>query len=261
MPGPQHFDAHADAYDRGRPQYPAVLWARLEDLGVLRPGVRVLELGAGTGQATGPLLDAGAAVTAIEPGPALAALLRRRVPAAAVHLCTAESMHVPSAAFDLAVAATSVHWLDLGVVLPKVHRALVPGGHLAVWRTAYGDPAGPVTPFRERVRHISARRGPAAARPGPGELDTGAWVDRLTATGHFVVRHVEEFRWSVELSTDQVRDLFTTFSDWHRDEVAEAARTVDDLGGRVVEHYLTPLIVLDRAGPMVAVTDTTRTAR
>ena len=91
-----------------------------------------------------------------------------RVPAAAVHLCTAESMHVPSAAFDLAVAATSVHWLDLGVVLPKVHRALVPGGHLAVWRTAYGDPAGPVTPFRERVRHISARRGPAAARPGPG---------------------------------------------------------------------------------------------
>jgi hypothetical protein len=55
MPGPAHVDAHADADERGRPPYPPALWERLRALRLLGPGVRVLELGAGTGQATGPM--------------------------------------------------------------------------------------------------------------------------------------------------------------------------------------------------------------
>ena len=63
---------------------------------------------------------------------------------------------------------------------------------------------------------------------------------------------VEHFHWPIELRTDQVRDLFTTFSDWNAVEVDEAAQAVDGLGGRVVEHYVTPLIVLERAvGPAI----------
>ena len=211
MPGPRHFDAHAEVYDRARPAYPAALWARLSELGLLRPGTRVVELGAGTGQATGPLLRAGASVTAVEPGGALAERLRRRWPAATVHVGTAESVPLPPAAFDLAVAATAVHWFDLGVVLPKLHRALVPGGRFAVWRTAFGDPSVAPTPFREQVARITARRG-GESRPGPGELETEAWVDRLTGSGHFAATHVEQFTWSTELGTEQIRDLFTTFS-------------------------------------------------
>lgn len=132
MPDPRHFDAHAEVYDRARPPYPAVLWTRLGALALLRPGIRVVELGAGTGQATGPMLRAGASVTAIEPGAALAERLRERWPTATVQLGTAESVPLPQAAFDLAVAATAVHWFDLKAVLPKLHHALVPGGHFAV---------------------------------------------------------------------------------------------------------------------------------
>jgi len=241
-----HFDAHADAYDRARPPYPDGLWARLTALGLLDRGTRVIELGAGTGQATGPMLLTGASVTAVEPGAALADRLRLRHPGATVHVGTAESVPLPSGAFDLAVAATAVHWLDLGVVLPKLHRALVPGGHLAVWRNAYGDPSAAVTPFRERISGIVTRRDAGSGRPGPGELDDDAWVERLTDGGFFVVTHVERFRWSVELDAEQVRDLFTTFSDWSADEANEASRAVRDLGGRVVEHYVTPLLVLER---------------
>ena len=247
MPDPGHFDRHADVYDRGRPPYPTRLWERLTGRGLLAPGVRVVELGAGTGQATGPLLAAGASVTAVEPGRALAERLRRRCPAATVVVATAEQVTLPDAAFDLAVVATAVHWLDLDVVLPALHRALVPGGHLAVWRTAFGDPTVPLTPFREQVARIVARRDPSRVRPGPGELDTARWVERLSAHGLFTPVHVEEIRWSVELRTAQVRDLFTTFSDWEPAEVADAARAVDELGGRVREHYVTPLVVLSRA--------------
>ncbi|GAA1308009.1 class I SAM-dependent methyltransferase [Saccharothrix xinjiangensis] len=246
MPGPSHFDDHAEAYERGRPPYPDGLWARLGELGLLRSGTRVVELGAGAGLATGPVLRAGASVTAVEPGRALAARLRRRCPEATVHEGTAESTPLPEAAFDLAVAATAVHWFDLEVVLPKLHRAVAPGGHFAVWRNAFGDPSAAVTPFRERVAGIVARRDGEARRGGAGELDTDEWVNRLGGGGYFAATHVEEFRWSVELRTDQVRDLFTTFSDWSAAEAEEAARAAHDLGGRVLEHYVTPLVVLER---------------
>ena len=249
MLGPRHFEAHAETYERARPPYPAQLWARLAELGLLTSSARVLELGAGTGQATGPMIDAGARVLAVEPGAELAARLRRRFPEVEVRVGTAEGVPLPTAAFEVAVAATSVHWFDLDVVLPKVHRALVPDGWFAVWRNAFGDPSVPLTPFRERVVQIRPRhREPP--RPGPGELDTTAWVEQLTHSGHFSLSHVEQFPWAIELSTEQVRDLFTTFSNWDTAEVAEAAEAVEELGGRVLEHYVTPLIVLQRAdGP------------
>lgn len=248
MPDPVHFDAHAEVYDRARPPYPSALWTRLSELGLLGPGTRVVELGAGSGQATGPMVRAGAVVTAVEPGRALADRLRERWPAVTVHVGTAESVPLPSAAFDLAVAATAVHWLDLDVLLPKLHRAVVPGGHFAVWRTVFGDPSAPVTRFRERVAAITARRGEEPPSAGPGGLQTEAWTRRLTGSGHFVDTHVEQFHWTIELGTEGVRDLFTTFSDWQPSEVEEAAQAADDLGGRVLEHYVTPLTVLKRVG-------------
>ncbi|WP_278261955.1 class I SAM-dependent methyltransferase [Nocardia sp. AG03] len=246
MLGPRHFDTHAEVYDRARPPYPEQLWQRLRSLGVLRPGLRVLDLGAGSGLATAPLVREGATVTAVEPGATLAHRLRQRLPSVTVHVATAETVPLEPVAFDLAVAATAVHWFDLDTVLPTVHRALVPDGRFAVWRTVFGDSSVPVTPFRRRVAAITARRGPGSTRPTPAESDTAAWVRELTRTGHFHPVHTAEFAWSIELDTSQIRDLFTTFSDWTTLEVDEAARAVDALGGTVVEHYRTPLIVLRR---------------
>ena len=238
-----HFDAHAEAYERFRPPYPGALWQRLRELDVLRTGVRVLELGAGTGQATRPLVEAGATVTAVEPGDALAERLRRRVPEARVLTATAEEVVVPDSGFDAAVVATAVHWLDLNIVVPKLHRALVPGGQLAVWRTVFEEPRVP-TDFRERISAIVARR----QRPRPtSDLETSLRTRQLTASGHFIERWSEAFRWSVELDIGHVRGLFRTFSDWTAEEVEAAAQAANDLGGRVVEHCVTPLLVLDRA--------------
>lgn len=245
MPDPGHFETHAEVYERARPPYPAPLWSRLRELGLVHAGIRVLELGAGTGQATGPFVDAGACVLAVEPGAALAERLHRRWPQVEVVVDSAECVPLPSGAFDLAVAATAVHWFDLQVVLPKLHAALVPGGHFAVWRTAFGDPSVPRTPFRERIEQIASRRRDPP-RPGPGELDTEAWMARLTGSGHFRAAHVEQFAWAVRLRTEQIRELFTTFSDWSAEEVQEAAAAAEELGGWVLEHYITPLIVLER---------------
>lgn len=72
MDDPTLFDRRAEVYERGRPPYPAALFERLRNLGLLQPGLRVLDIGAGTGEATGEFIEAGSTVTAIEPGAALA---------------------------------------------------------------------------------------------------------------------------------------------------------------------------------------------
>ena len=61
------FARSADAYERGRPDYPADPLACLVERLVLRPGRVVLDLAAGTGKLTRPLLDTGAEVIAVEP--------------------------------------------------------------------------------------------------------------------------------------------------------------------------------------------------
>ena len=245
MTGPLHFERHAHLYTRARPPYPTALWDRLRAVGLLRSGARALDVGAGTGQATGPLLDAGMHVTALEPGRRLASELRARHPAAVVDEHTAEEAELPAGAFDLVVSATSVHWLDLDIVLPRLHAALTDDGHFAVWRNVFGDETVS-TPFRDRVHEIVERRhGPP--RTGPVTLDEASWPMTLSAGGYFKVTHVETFRWSVRLDADQVRDLFTTFSDWSADEAAEAGRAAQELGGAVTEYYSTPLVVLERA--------------
>lgn len=241
-----HFDARVCQYERARPPYPSALWRRLEDLGLLGPGVRVLELGAGTGQATEHLLRACQTVTAVEPGPALAARLRERLPRATVIEGFAEAASFDDAAFDLAAVATALHWLDLDVVLPKLHRALRPDGHLAVWRNTFGDPLAPRTPFRNRIDELVARRTNVPQRPDSGGFNTNYWRARLAEGGWFEDIHTAEFRWTIDLGADQVYDLFSTFSDWTSDEAEEAAHIVDQLGGRTTEHYMTPLVVMRR---------------
>jgi len=132
-----------------------------------------------------------------------------------------------------------VHWLDLDLVLPKLHRALVRGGHLAVWRTAFGDP-NQSTRFRDRVDAIVAVRRGETDRGAPGELDTEEWPQRLASSGEFTVVHVDHFRWSVDLNANEIHDLFSTFSNWTAEEVDAAAEAARQLGGTVTEHYVTP---------------------
>jgi SAM-dependent methyltransferase len=67
------FDAQAELYDAVRPLYPDAL---ADDV-IARGGRRVLEIGTGTGQATVVFARRGASIVAIEPGPRLAAVLRR----------------------------------------------------------------------------------------------------------------------------------------------------------------------------------------
>ena len=136
--------------------------------------------------------------------------------------------------------------MDLDVVLPKVHHWLRPEGVFLVWRNVFGDPTV-TTPFREQIARIVAERNAPPRADLAEELEATAVA--LTRTGLFSREAVHTFRWSIELDQRQVHRLFTTFSDWSADEVDRAAAAVADLGGRVVEHYTSWLVVARPRAP------------
>lgn len=70
------FADDVSAYNSGRPGYPDRVYNVLLERCGLSPGARVLEIGPGTGQATGRLLELGASVTGIELSAELADRLR-----------------------------------------------------------------------------------------------------------------------------------------------------------------------------------------
>ncbi len=242
-----HFERVADIYSRARPPYPDAVYERLVEFGVVGPGHRLLEIGAGSGQATSRLVEAGGVVTAVDPGPVLSAQLARLVPAAEVIVDTFENAvaggRLPHDWYDSVCIATAFHWLNPAVALPAIQRILVPHGLLAVWRHIFGDPSAPTTRFRNRMAEIVARReeSPEARQRHRAQFD---WVDALTAAGLFVPLHQEHLRWNIDLSAPQAYDLFSTFSDWQPHEVEEIAAVVDELGGTITEHYQTTLAIV-----------------
>jgi ubiquinone/menaquinone biosynthesis C-methylase UbiE len=99
-----------------------------------RPGMRVLELGCGTGELTFQLVDAGADVTALDISPGMIDLARSRLsrfrPDAAVRfvVAPAEETGLEAGSFDAVVGKWILHHVDLGEATREVRRVLRPGG-------------------------------------------------------------------------------------------------------------------------------------
>jgi len=99
-------------------------------------GLRVLDLGAGTGKLTAVLLGLGTRVTAVEPDEAMLGELRRRCPQAQARQGSAEAIPLPDATMDAVVCGQALHWFDMDRALPEIARVLVPGGPLAgLWNS------------------------------------------------------------------------------------------------------------------------------
>lgn len=131
-PATRGFELAAEAYERGRPDYPAAAVAWLVERFDLRPGRTVLDLAAGTGKLTRLLVPTGAEVIAVEPIVEMRAMIAN----ARALEGTAEAVPLPDASADAVTIAQAFHWFHAEEALAEIHRVLRPGGGLAlVWNT------------------------------------------------------------------------------------------------------------------------------
>jgi SAM-dependent methyltransferase len=194
------FDADAAAYDRTRPVFPDAFFDDLIQVTGLKPGDRVVEIGPGTGQATVPLAERGLAVTAVELGPALAAVARTRTarfPAVRVVTSSFEDWQDAGPAPVRAVAVfNALHWIDPAVRYAKPAALLAPGGALVVGSCGWARPTD-AEPFWAAVQEDYRAAGfPGEPPPPPEEI--GPWHFPAEALPCF--DEVASFRYPFERS-------------------------------------------------------------
>jgi SAM-dependent methyltransferase len=251
------FNEVAELYDRARPRYPEALVADLIRVGGLGPGSRVLEIGPGTGQLSVPLAVFGCRVTAVELGPALAAVARQRLrefPLVDVVVADFERWELPPEPFDLVVSATAFHWIDPAVRVVKAARALRPGGHLALVTTHHV--AGGTSEFFARAQNCYERWDPATP-PGlrlRDATEVSTDTTELARSPHFEQITVERHTQDIAYSTDEYIDVLLTYSghraldDTARQGLLGCIRELIETryGGRITKRYLHELITATR---------------
>ncbi|MDR1704507.1 MAG: class I SAM-dependent methyltransferase [Clostridiales bacterium] len=135
-----HFDEIAENYDKARWNYPDGLYDDIFNYIGSDADKNAVEVGAGTGKATLPFLNAGYTVTAVELGANMSDFLRDRFKRFtgsgrfSVINAAFEDAALEEGRYDLIYAASAFHWVDAETGCPKAFRLLKPGGVFALFR-------------------------------------------------------------------------------------------------------------------------------
>lgn len=246
------FGEDAELYDRCRPSYPAALFDAVASL--VEAPARAIEVGCGTGKATGLLAARGVTGVAVDPDGRMAAL-------AAARLASYRGWRVDVADFerwvprdgdvpvDLVVSAQAWHWVEPDVRLAKGLSLLRPGGWLAlVWNRPDADPS----PLRQELDAVYAELAPGVPTDGPGS--TGRRGPReLAEGGELADAPRRTYPWSHPYTPAEWTELLRTQSD-HRllpgsqleRLLASVAATIDSHGGVYVHPYVSLLVTFQK---------------
>lgn len=246
------FGEDAERYDRARPGYPDAVAA---DLGA-RPGLRVLDVGCGTGKSAQMFLARGCTVLGLEPDARMAAVATAR--GLDVEIAGLEEWDDAGRRFALVVAGQAWHWLDPERAAARAATLLEPGGHLApFWNFRRPLPTAAATALEEcyarhapevldgRVRNVAG---------AAGETGIAAHVAAIAAHPGFGAPDTRHYRWSQAYDAAGWRALLSTQSDLRAlaaDARAALLDAVEDalgaLGGLVVD-YETVVVDARRVG-------------
>ncbi|MEA2418164.1 MAG: hypothetical protein QOE60_370 [Thermoleophilaceae bacterium] len=184
------FARSADAYERGRPEYPEA--AVRQVVAAVPAGATVLDLAAGTGKLTRPLLAAGLSVIAVEP----VAEMRAALPADALALDgTAEAIPLADGSVDAVTVGQAFHWFDGDAALAEIARVLRPGGLLAlIWNARVDE-----DPVHRAIEDLI---GPYRAETPTHR--TSAWRGAFARTRSFSPLSEEVFDNAVEQDADGI---------------------------------------------------------
>jgi SAM-dependent methyltransferase len=233
------FARSAAAYERGRPGYPEPAVRHV--VAQLPPRAVVLDLAAGTGKLTRPLLEAGLRVIAVEP----VREMREALPAGARAIDgTAEAIPLRDGAVAAVTVGQAFHWFDGDRALPEIARVLVGDGLLALFwnRRVEGDPVN-----RAIDALVDPHRGEAPTHRGD------AWRAAFERTALFDPFEERTFDNRQELDADGLEARVGSISFIASLEPAERVRVLEQVraiagAGTVTVPYRTEVHVC-RRGP------------
>ena len=189
------FGEVAEEYARWRPTYPdeAVAW-------LARAARTVVDLGAGTGQLTGALLDRGITVHAVERDPRMLSVLGTQFPTAHRYESGADQIPLPDHSVDAVLSADAWHWFPVEATIAEVRRVLRPGGWLGlVW-----NKVTPVQPWEYELAGVDPdKKGLEDDTASDGD-DEGPFPMAET--------EVEAFPWDWRVTPEHFRDYLATNS-------------------------------------------------
>jgi SAM-dependent methyltransferase len=236
------FELGADAYERGRPSYPAEAVDWLAEQVGLATGRTVIDLAAGTGKLTRLLVPFGARVIAVEPVDGMRSRLVREVPGVEALAGIAERMPLPDDVADAITVGQAFHWFANEEAIAEIARVLRPGGRLGlVWNFRETDD--------EIHRAISAIIAPF--RGDAPSAYTGVWRQALEQSPLFGELAERSFPSEQLLDAEGLATRFGSVSvvaalpDEQREEVLGRFRALAG-GGTVRLGYRTTVYVASR---------------
>lgn len=236
------FDTVAATYEKLRPGYVETLY---QDIFAYRPldeASHAVEVGIGGGQATGPILATGCAVTAVEPGANFCALCREKFAAypgfTAVN-ARFEDADLPPESCDLVYSASAFHWVPEEIGYRKVFDILRPGGAFARFANhPFKDKGRPG--MHEALQEVYAIYMPGSLVPNEYSEEQAARRAAIAAKYGFTDIQHRLYRRTRDFTAAEYVQLLGTYSDHIAIEektrgrfFREIGEVIDRLGGRI----------------------------
>jgi SAM-dependent methyltransferase len=233
------FGRMAEAYERGRPSWPAQALDLPAAALKLGPADAVLDLGAGTGKLTRLLVERFDRVLSVEPDPEMRSLIPRE---AEVMAGTAEEIPVPDRSVTAIFCGESFHWFEWPRAIAEIARVLDPGGglvlmwnrpsggrlHSAEWPprvgellNRLGDPSPPEHRYESYAWRDALARSPfgplrSAVVPNGGEIDRETLIARISSWSPIASRpEPERTAFVAELAAELTEPTYSATLETH----------------------------------------------
>lgn len=242
----QSFNRVSELYETYRPDYPEQLVGDILAIAAMPDDGRILEIGSGTGKATGQFARRGYAMLCIEPGEDLIRVARQKVqayPKVDFVRSTFEDWQGDGKPFDLVISGQAFHWIPPDLRYTKTAQALKEGGHLAIfwnWTLPQEDE------LTQRLQAVYAQHTPELVSEKSESHEEGIlrWSGEISASNLYDLAAVNRYPWEAVFSTQQYLGLLNTYSDHlrltdrRRRKLFQAlGEVLEEAGGAITRHY------------------------